>query len=137
MPCDIIPLTQPKACTGKCSGTCKSSGTWVLAACGGMVSLFERHADGGMTLLRPSDEAITPRVEELQQFLLHASQENKFSQLVLVGTANDIAWAEAILPESMTAQIVAEIQYPLIPTWFREEASLPKLTKALEQVFAA
>jgi hypothetical protein len=135
--CEIKTLPT-KACTGKCTGTCKSSpAVWVMAACEGMISLFEKQPGGSLKLKTQGSHAVSPTVEDMRQYLAEAVKSQAFSQLVLIGSANDIAWAQALLPQSVTSHIVAEIQYPLIPAWFRQLPELRQLTHALEQVFAA
>ena len=115
----------------------KPQHTWVVAACGGVVSLFEKHPDKHLDLLPQEKLAISPSIEHFRIYMETAAKEAKFNQLILVGAANDIAWVHAALPSSIITHIVAEIQYPLMSSWFRGEAGLPQLTKVLEQVFFA
>lgn len=131
--CDIIPLS--KACSGKCAGDCtRTSHTWVMAACEGMIALFEKHADGHLELLPRSEGDSVHSVDRLRACLADVSLGGSTPQLVLVGSANDIAWTEALLPETIAKHIIAEIQYPLVNGWFRGSPDLRQLSHALEQV---
>jgi len=111
--------------------------TWVVAACGGVVSLFEKHSDGHLDLLQQEEVAVSPSIEHFRNYMVDAAKGGRFNQLILVGAANDIAWVHVALPDNIVSHIVAEIQYPLMLGWFRGEQGLPQLTRALEQVFFA
>jgi len=110
---------------------------WVLAACEGMVSLFEKRGDGHLTLLRQGESSIAPSAEHLRDYMVESVKNGQCNQLVLVGSGNDIAWAQALVPEAITHRIIAEIEYPLLPGWFRETPDMKALSQALEQVFKA
>lgn len=133
----IIPMHAPKACSGKCkSGTCHTkANVWVLAACEGMAVLFEKQADGHLRLLPQEGSAVASFTDALRDHLAGAAERSAFSQLVLVGGANDISWTQASLPPSISGKVVAEIEYPLIPGWFTPPGGMEKLTQALEHVF--
>lgn len=134
--CDIIPLTT-KACSGKCKGgggCAKTPIVWVLAACGGMTALFQKQSDGHLTPLK-NEIGTSLFADTLRDRLTSASEHGDFSQLVLVGSANDISWTQASLPSSVSKQVVAEIEYPLMSGWFSTPSDMGRLTQALENVF--
>jgi hypothetical protein len=136
--CDIIPLTT-KACSGKCKGGggCTPESTvWVLAACEGMTALFSKQADGHLTSIEDKACGHASSVDGVREQLTSAAAHGAFSQLVLVGSANDIAWTQASLPIAVSKQVVAEIEYPLMAGWFGP-TDRAKLTQALEHVFEA
>ncbi|NBX03001.1 MAG: hypothetical protein EBR02_02830 [Alphaproteobacteria bacterium] len=129
-------MQAPKACSGKCMGSCaKASRVWVVAACEGMLSLFEKKKDGHLRLMPQSDHSLFPSLEVFRDMLLSAEERNLFDQLIIVGSGNDIAWVQMSLPSIVSKRIVAEIQYPLVVGWFRQGEALPQLTQALENVF--
>ena len=135
--CAITPITSDKACSGKCkSGGCHVSRVWVVAACEGMIALFAKDAKGSLVPMLHSDQAVFPSLDQFKTFLDHADYAHAFDQLVIIGGKNDIAWIHASLPQSAMRHIVAEIEYPLLPTWFKQPTPLPHLTHALEGVFA-
>jgi hypothetical protein len=136
--CDIIPLTT-KACSGKCKGGgCNTkSNVWVLAACEGVAALFSKQSDGHLMPLLGGGNNISSFADGLGDRLTNASEHAEFSQLVLVGSANDISWTLASLPASVSKQVVAEIEYPLMSAWFSVPSDMGRLTQALENVFQA
>ena len=135
--CNVTPTTRDKACSGKCkSGGCHVSRVWVVAACEGMIALFARDTQGTLMPLLHSDRAIFPSLDEFKTSIDNADHAHAFDQLIIVGGGNDIAWIHASLPHSAMRHIVAEIEYPLLPTWFKQPIPLPHLTHALESVFA-
>lgn len=136
--CTVIPVTAKKACTGKCKGReCNAAArVWVVAACEGMISLFEKSGQRMLTPLAQNRQGVFASMEQFQKFIDKADHDNVFDQLVIVGAGNDIAWIHASLPNSATRHIVAEIKYPLLPSWFKQSLPLPTLTHALEGIFA-
>lgn len=135
--CDT-PHISVKACSGKCKESCvKSQVTWVIAACGGVVSLFVKMDSERLDLLQQEAADISFSLEQFRNFMLSALLEGRFNQLILVGSQNDIAWIHAALGDSVMSRVIAEIQYPLMQGWFRGEQGLPHLTKSLEQVIYA
>ena len=134
--CDSVPI-KTKACSGKCkNGMCGTTPKiWVVAACEGMISLFERNALGTLSPPLQSDQPIFSSLDAFQQSMDKAENAHAFDQLVIIGSSNDIAWIHASLPVSATRHIVAEIEYPLLPAWFKQSSPLSHLTHALEGVF--
>lgn len=136
--CTTTPLTATKACSGKCTGggACgnKTPRVWVAAACDGMISLFEKNPDGHLALLAGQERAIFSSMEDFQHALLAADNHKRLDQLVLVGAKGDIAWVHTALPTGITTHIAAEIEYSLMPGWFKQP---PQLAHVLERVFAA
>ncbi len=132
--CTITPITTNKACSGKCkSGGCRTkSNVWVLAACEGMAALFQKQSDGHLSPLLENGSNISSFANDLRDRLTNALEHGDFSQLVLVGSANDISWTQASLPISVSKQVVAEIEYPLMLAWFSAPSNTGRLTKALE-----
>ncbi len=132
--CETIPLAS-KACSGKCMGSCaKAPATWVIAACGGMISLFEKKADGHLALLPQQNSSVASSVDEFLRTMEKASSLKKFNRLLVVGSANDMAWLHHALPNEIAKSIAAEIEYPLMPSWFGNSVDAVKLQGALEQV---
>lgn len=124
------------ACSGKCAGgACGvAPRVWVLAACEGGMLLFERKL-GGLELLLQGDGTVFTSVGECCQYLGEAAQSGQFNQLVLVGGASDMLWAQALLPPVVARYIVAEIHYPLMSVWFRQQPDFQQLSQALKQLF--
>ena len=118
--------------TGGCSSAPR---VWVVAACDGMISLFEKCADGHVKLIRQGNNAIASSTDDFRHYLQDSVKKNLFSQLIVVGDASDISWTRISLPEEAAKHIVAEIEYPLVPRWFRQSPDLKGLSQALEQLF--
>jgi hypothetical protein len=129
-------LQQAKACSGKCTGGACSAPprVWLLAACNGMVVIFEKDS-GKLNLLPQGESVISPSIEAFYNHLSAAAKSEKFNQLILVGSETDISWAQALLPPTLSKYIVAEIKYPLMQSWFQQAPDLSKLTNALENLF--
>jgi hypothetical protein len=131
--CEITPLTPPKACSGKCmGGACgKSPNIWVVAACEGMVSLFEKNKDGTIHQLQHASPSVFPSIKEFQSTIEEAEERHTLDQLVIVGSGSDIAWMHASLSPQISRHIAAEIEYPLMAGWFKEQPHMGTLTNAL------
>lgn len=110
---------------------------WVVAACEGMVSLFEKNVQGTLVPLPQCGGAVFSSMEQFQKSLDEAEHAHAFDRLVVIGSSNDIAWIHASLSVPVTHRIAAEIEYPLLAAWFKQPLPLPNLTHALEGVFAA
>lgn len=110
---------------------------WVVAACEGMVSLFEKDVRGILAPMLRGGQAVFSSLDAFQKSIDRAEHAHAFDQLVIIGSNNDIAWIHASLPAPATRHIVAEIEYPLLPAWFKQPLPLPNLTHALEGVFAS
>lgn len=131
---------RKSACSGKCmSGACASNGPrmWVVAACNGMVSLFESAPQQGLTPVLHAGGTVFPSLSAFSAMLQEAEQAHSLAQLVLVGSQSDIAWVHASLPESLATRIAAEIEYPLVSNWFKQPAMQSPLMPALAQVLGA
>jgi len=100
-----------------------------------MTALFQKQIDGHLIPL--THESGAPMFVDTRDHLTDASQHGAFSQLVLIGSANDLAWTQASLPVVVSKQVVAEIEYPLIPAWFGGPPNKGRLAQALENVFQA
>ena len=137
--CEIAPVLTTKACSGKCkNGGCTGAPrVWVVAACEGMVSLFEKTADGNISPKPQGKQVVFSSLGHFQQSINNAEQTKAFDQLVIVGGAGDIAWLHSLLSQDAASYIAAEIKYPLLANWFKEPFPMPHLTKALQSVFAA
>lgn len=135
--CEVMPLPQSRgACSGKCrGGTCRKGAprVWVVAACGGMVSLFAQGDDGSLSA--PGDTAVFSSLDRFRHSIDEAEGRHAFDQLVIVGSRSDIAWVHAALPSAAEHHIMAEIEYPLLPGWFRQDQS-QQLAQALGPVLA-
>jgi len=127
---------QAKACSGKCSSDVCSAPpcVWLLAACNGMVAIFEKNASK-LHLLPQGENMVSPSIESFRAHLTTSAQNEKFNQLIVVGSETDIAWAQALLPPALSKYIVAEIKYPLLQSWFQQSPDLSSLTLALENLF--
>lgn len=135
--CNSAPITKATACSGKCkSGPCKSAPRiWIVAACEGMISLFEK--DGADGTIRPKSlngSTVFASLEQFQQAITAAEQQHSFSQLLIIGSNNDIAWVHSSLAQEAARHIAAEIKYPLLASWFKEPFPLPHLTRALQSI---
>ncbi len=139
--CDIIPLALTRACSGKCkdggAGCSPQANVWVLAACEGVAALFQKQTNGHLLPLAREGGHIFLFADGLGAHLADALAHGKFAQLVLVGSASDIAWTQASLPMAVSKQVVAEIEYPLMAGWFSSTAEVSTLTQALDHVFQA
>lgn len=100
-----------------------------------MLSLFEKRPDNHIELLPAQESVDINSLDDVRARLIDAASQKRFSQLVIVGSASDIAWAQALLPESVHKYIVAEIHYPLLPAWFSQAANPPLLSNAIEHLF--
>jgi len=133
--CDQTPTQTAKACSGKCKGVaCGSPKVWVLAVCEGAGALFQKQPSEKLVPINGLDDSNglgTALIDALRNRLIRASLYNEFNQLVLVGGAGDLSWAHATLPYEIMNKIVAEINYPLIPAWFRSKDEMGKLASAL------
>lgn len=137
MECNVTSLAS-KACSGKCMGSCSSvSRVWVAAACGGVIALFEKKESGDLALLPQEGGAGSGAVDSVIAALLRGAEGNRFDQLVIIGSDNDIAWVEMSLPPEVAKLLVAEIQYPLVKEWLKPGQDFSYLTRALEQLFLA
>ncbi len=129
------PAAAPKACSGKCKTPCGSATrVWVVAACEGMLSLFEKTVDAKLKLMPQSEQSVFSSLDNFRDVLALAEDRNQFDQLILVGGGSDIAWVQMSLPSSVSKHIVAEIKYPLIAAWFTSSPTQPQLTQALENL---
>lgn len=127
---------QTKACSGKCLGMgCSTPGVWVVAACEGKISLFEKFSDGHMRLIPQGEGSMASSLEFFHQNITLSAQKHLFSQLVIIGSPADLSWLRAVLPLEVAKLIVAEIQYPLLPRWFEEETASGSLRQKLEHLF--
>lgn len=135
---DILSGRTQKACSGKCKSGDGCGAllprVWVIAACDGMLSLFEKH-DGGLKLSTIASDVVSSSVDDFRQTLLEKTGGGANDRLVLVGSAGDISWARISLPQVVEGHIVAEIQYPLMARWFRQKPMLETLTQAIEHLF--
>jgi hypothetical protein len=136
--CNIMPI-KTKACSGKCkSSLCGAvPKTWVVAACEGMISLFEKTPQGSFSPKLQDNQIVFSSLDAFQKSMDKAENAHAFDQLVIIGSSNDIAWIHASLPAPAMRHIVAEIEYPLLPAWFKQPLPLVNLTYALEGIFAA
>lgn len=137
--CDIIPIeASGKACAGKCKNTCqRTPRLWVLAACDGMISMFEKEDSGGYKPLIEEGKTIFASLDHFHSVINRASENQIFDQLVIIGTPSDLSWLHAALPPSATRFIAAEILYPLLPAWFRQQPAPTKLCSAIEKILSA
>jgi hypothetical protein len=107
-----------------------------VAACGGVIALLEKDAQGRISLLSGEGSSTCfNSTESFIQAIVSASREHRFSQLLLVGSANDMAWLRAALPDTVAKFVAAEIEYPLLPAWFHQGRQGQGLTQALGNLF--
>lgn len=118
-------LAPRKACDGRCQEQCKKRAPrcLVVAACGGMVGVLQKDAAGLAPWLPPgAEEPVSSALEAFSHALRLGAEQQRYEQLVLVGSANDLAWLRASLPMQAQTKLVAEIPYPLLPEWFGPDA---------------
>lgn len=128
--CTVTPIETTKACSGKCLGLCsKTAKSIIAAACGGRVCLFEKK-DG--QLIGLENHTVFSSMESVVELLTNASTKCGIDQLILVGSGNDMAWMHTLLPHEISKHIVAEIEYPLVPAWFKPDGH--GLVSALENL---
>lgn len=108
--------------------------TYILAGCEGMVGLFEQRPDGQIALLPQGETSLFSSVTAMQDALSRAEASFKLGQLVIIGSASDIAWIHRCLPDTVSRHVAAEIEYPLVSGWFREGPEMKGLTHALQQL---
>ncbi len=106
----------------------------VVAACEGMISLFEKHQDGHVALLANVESNVFSKMEEFHNILIAADENQSLGKLIIVGAKGDIAWMHAALPSAIAIHVAAEIEYPLISGWFKQPSHL---AYELEQVLSA
>lgn len=82
------------------------------------------------------ENKVSPSIEGFNRYLAEALARNAFDQLILVGSNSDISWTHHTLPEAAHKNIIAEIKYPLVPEWFRQNG-LKQISIALEQLLSA
>ncbi len=99
-----------------------------------MAALFQKQPDGHLSQLK-NDTGTYLFADDLRAELTRASEAGEFSQLVLVGSANDMAWTQASLPIKVSKHVIAEIEYPLMSAWFSTTSDMDRLTQALEKIF--
>lgn len=135
--CETTSITTGKACSGKCKVvSCHTTPrVWIVAACEGMIMLFEKDIQGQLSPILQNDQGVFASLEQFQKTIDNADQANSFDQLVIIGSNNDIAWIHASLPQSAMRHIVAEIEYPLMAGWFKMRDFI-LLSNALQNVFS-
>ncbi len=134
----VTSLAEFKACSGKCkgSGGCGAlPRIWVVAACAGMIALFEKQQNGQLALHPQEGKAVAASPDDFAHHLTRAASSRQFDQLLLVGSANDISWMRHTLPPEAAHSVTAEIEYPLVAGWFAQ-AEAGQLSHALEHVLA-
>ena len=89
-----------------------------------------------MGLLSQGKSPVIPSLDAFRDVLLDAEKNKRFGQLILVGSSGDIAWMQMSLPADVAKHVVAEIQYPLMPGWFRQSPPA-SLQQALENLLSA
>lgn len=114
--CDILPMPMTRACSGKCKNPC-SADVLVLAACEGMVMPYRRTTTGMLTLLGSTEQGVLYSLDALRETLVGI--EKNIERILIIGSANDMAWLRAALPGGLECRITAEIEYPLVASWFR------------------
>ena len=108
------------ACSGKCVEGCGlKPAIWVIAACDGLIALFQQNSDGRVSIVPQGDSFLSPSVEVFSSTLLSALRRGAFNRLVLIGSPQDMVWVQLSLPASLTKHIVAEISHPLSVGYFQ------------------
>lgn len=117
-------------------GACNSAPRlWIVAACEGLISLFEKNMQGMLAPKLQGEQSVFASLEAFQKSIGIAEDAHAFDQLIIVGSGNDIAWVHASLPAPVTRHIVAEVEYPLLPMWFKE-ATTPQLTRRHPSIYS-
>ena len=99
------------------------------------MSLFQKQPDGSLSLLRQDESTTVPSLHHMLDYMVEAVKTGACSQLVLVGSRNDISWAQAVLPETIAHRIIAEIEYPLLSSWFHPSSQMKELVQRLAHLF--
>lgn len=135
--CTVTPIQQgSNACSNKCKNSAcgTQARVWVIAACDGVIALFNKYLDGEPSLLPSGTPSLFYTVEQFRDMIVDAEQTHAFDKLVFIGKSSDIAWLHACVPLEVTRQITAEIQYPLLAGWFKEN-DFTSLNVALKNIF--
>jgi hypothetical protein len=90
----------------------------VIAVCGHSVVLLAKQPDEGFECYYQGEGASAPSLVAFSDVLLHACDARRFNQLLLVGSASDIAWIRSVIPEAVCYHISAESHVPLQAEWF-------------------
>lgn len=96
--------------------------------------MFEKDAQETLLANPHGKQSVFPSLDAFRQSMNEAENTHAFDQLIIIGSSNDIAWIHASLPAFCTRHIVAEIECPLIPEWFKETGSV-RLAHALQAFF--
>ncbi len=92
---------------------------------------FTRDLEGNLTPLGShAGRGVLPSVDALRALMDENPTARTASQILIVGSGNDIAWVRAALPENLANHINAEIKYPLVPDWFKTASNMG-LTQAI------
>ncbi len=137
----LATVVQPPAqissggCCGKCNKSCGSTPkVWVIAACEGMFSIFEKDDRQKLNSILQDENKVIPSISEFVEIVEQACDEGKFSQLLLVGSEKDMNWLRPILPAQATRYIIAEVKYPLLTDWFKQTRANDKLSDIIENL---
>ncbi len=97
-----------------------------------MVAILERSE--GEDDYRPLAVPMFCSLSSLVDFLTQSLQRRAFQQLLILGTASDIGWMHAALPVELSRLVAAEVNYPLVHSWFSDAPQLSQLKKAVHQL---
>lgn len=125
------------ACSGKCRKAACELGAqtvWVIAACEGMISIFTRGSDGTLQCLKQDGASVGTTAGGVSALLENAIDHQSCQQIIIVGSASDIGWMHSLLNQKVAQHISAEINYPLLPAWFKGQLDTVQLQHALERV---
>lgn len=117
-----VPEPKKKACDGRClggGGGCKTrqAERVVIVACGGSICLLNATTSPLMEMREGGSLFASPASFNAY---ITVPANLQFEQVVLIGSANDLAWMNAMLPSEISSRVVAEMHYPLRGEWLHE-----------------
>lgn len=119
---DQLSAVPRKSCDGRCQGSCpkRPPRCLVVTACGGVITVLQREGATLIPWLALQENIAAGSPQAISDILQLACEQRAFSQMIIVGSPNDLAWLRASLPANAQSKLVAEINYPLLPEWLRE-----------------
>lgn len=95
---------------------------------------YQHNTTGKLTLLGSAGQGVLSSLDALRDLL--AGIEKNIERILIIGSTNDMAWLRAALPEGLANRITAEIEYPLVPSWFRGDPRETGLNQAITNLLA-
>lgn len=95
---------------------------------------YRRTTTGMLTLLGSAEQGVLSSLDALRDLLI--GMEKFVERILIIGSSNDMAWLRVALPEGLAHRITAEIEYPLVPSWFRGDPRETGLNQAVINLLA-